>query len=94
MSRLWVSSNVDFSTKLRLAACKCWATRAGAFERVETTVVFQHLFNGDPGTDFPEIYERFFRHKNNPFNVLFGEQNRGIRPLTARYHEIKKQTRG
>jgi hypothetical protein len=33
--------------------------------------MFQHLFHGDPGTDFPEINERFFRHDDTPFNVLF-----------------------
>jgi len=57
---------------------------AGAFERVENTVVLQHVFHGDSGTNFPKIYERFFRHRNTPFNVLFdGEQNRGIRLLIA-----------
>jgi hypothetical protein len=44
---------------------------ADAFEGVENTVVLQDVFHGDSGTNFPKIYERFFRHRMTPFNVLF-----------------------
>ena len=51
---------------------------AGAFERVEHTVMLQDLFHGNSGTNFPKIYERFFRHRMTPFNVLFfGGANTG-----------------
>jgi len=57
---------------------------AGAFERVEDTVVFQHVFHGDSGTDFPKIYERFFRHSNTPFNVLFWGGTKSGNPASDR----------
>jgi hypothetical protein len=52
---------------------RAWPAQAGAgaFERVENTVVFQHHFHGDPGPNLPKIYEGIFRHGNTPFNVLF-----------------------
>ena len=60
------------------AVDRAWPAQAvaGAFERVENTVVLQDVFHGDPGTNFPKIYEWFFWHRMTPFNVLLGEQNR------------------
>jgi hypothetical protein len=54
---------------------------AGAFEGVQNTVMFQHLFHGNPGTDVPEINERFLGHEMTPFKVRKRFVNRAAIPI-------------
>ncbi|MDE3068921.1 MAG: hypothetical protein KGJ60_15415, partial [Verrucomicrobiota bacterium] len=51
------------------------------------------LFHGDPGTDVPEINERFLGHGNSPFKVqgssLCGS---GIEPRLMGNHTMPERT--